>query len=67
MTILQNIAEAQEAILNGETSGQGEVMNLVMGTLNEIRERVQALEASRRQKLPARDTQKNHRSVTLNI
>ena len=58
MTILQNIAEAQEAILNGETSGQGEMMNLVMGTLNEIRERVQALEASRRQKLPARDTRK---------
>ena len=46
--ILQNISEAQEAILSGETSGQGEMMNLVMGTLNEIRERVQALEASRR-------------------
>ena len=52
--ILQSMENKLDELLNGKPESQGEMFNLVMGTLNDLRMRLEKVEASSLHRQPAR-------------
>ena len=50
--ILQSMENKLDELLNGKPESQGEMLNLVMGTLNDLRTRLEKVEASSRHRQP---------------
>ena len=57
--ILQTVSEQAQEIIEGSPKSQGEMMGLIMGTLNELREKVNGLENSFRSSEASKRIQKS--------
>ena len=55
--ILQSMENKLDELLNGKPESQGEMLNLVMGTLNDLRTRLEKVEASSMYRQPVRPKQ----------